>query len=109
IRIVLTCIALALVSAAASGVAAAEHAAGPVIETHDVDRFYEIFDRANGRPSAEVLQREYLDAGSEGLHTLARMRNVTGASIAKAIETRPEIYASARECLKVLPRVREEA
>jgi hypothetical protein len=79
----------------------------PVIELGDVALFYRVYDAAAGRPSAEQLQRDYLDAGSAGLRVLARARNVTGARIAEAIARRPEIYARARDCASVLPRVRE--
>ncbi len=81
--------------------------AQPVIETGDVDRFYEIYDAADGHPDAETLQRDYLDRGSDGLHELARLRRVTGRSIADAIAKRPGIYANARRCVEALPRVRE--
>lgn len=81
--------------------------AQPVIETGDVDRFYEIYDAADGHPDAETLQRDYLDRGSDGLHELARLRRVTGKSIADAIAKRPGIYANARHCVEGLPRVRE--
>lgn len=93
----------------ACGVAAAPvgKAAEPVIETGDVDRFYKIYDAAGGRPTAEALQRDYVDPGSDGLHELARMRKVTGQSIAEAIARRPEIYSEARDCADALPRVRE--
>jgi hypothetical protein len=101
-------LALVLGSGAAIGVATpAAGSARPVIETSDVDRFYAIYDAAGGQPTAAVLQHEYLDPGSEGLHVLARMRRVTGQSIADAIAKRPEIYVQARECIKTLPRVRE--
>jgi hypothetical protein len=86
----------------------ADSAAAPIIETSDVERFYEVYDEANGHPTAEALQQRYLDPGSDGLHTLARMRNVTGESIAAAIAKRPEIYSKARACVEVLPRMREE-
>lgn len=79
----------------------------PVIETGDIDRFYKIYDKAGGRPTGDALQNDYIDPGSDGLHVLARMRNVTGQSIADAIAKRPEIYSEARECLDALPRVRE--
>jgi hypothetical protein len=97
---------LVLAAAAPPG-AMATDAVAPVIETGDVDRFYEIYDAANGRPTAEVLQHDYLDRGSDGLHTLARLRRVTGESIAAAIARRPEIYSEARGCAEVLPRVRD--
>jgi hypothetical protein len=102
-------IALALAaSSGARGVAAApaDNAAEPIIETGDVDRFYKVYDEAEGRPTAEALQHDYIDPGSDGLHELARLRNVTGQSIAEAIAKRPEIYSEARGCIDVLPRGR---
>jgi hypothetical protein len=81
--------------------------AAPEIHTEDVERFYKIYDAAGGHPTAEQLQRDYIDAGSEGLHELAKLRNVTGARIADTLSKHPEVYSSARRCLTVLPRVRE--
>ncbi|MDI1326802.1 MAG: hypothetical protein PSV23_08365 [Brevundimonas sp.] len=63
--------------------------------------------KAGGRPSAEQLQRDYLDVGSEGLRHLASVRNVTGVRMADAIAARPEIYLEARRCAETLPKVRE--
>jgi len=77
------------------------------IHTDDVDRFYKIYDAAGGHPTAEHLQRDYLDAGSEGLHNLAKLRNVTGARIADTLSKHPELYVKARGCTAALPRVRE--
>ena len=84
-------------------------AAEPVIETGDVQRFYKIYDGASGHPGADQLQHDYLDPGSEGLHHLAEMRDVTGARIADTLQKRPELYANARRCLDVLPQVRKRA
>lgn len=85
------------------------HTAGPqpTIQSEDVHRFYEIYDAAGAQPGAEVLQREYIDAGSDGLHTLARLRNVTGERIAAAIAANPALYSNARRCADALPRVKE--
>lgn len=110
-RIVFAVLAIALALAASPGAGAAEAAptgasGEPVIETGDVDRFYKIFDEAGGHPSADVLQHAYLNPGSDGLHELARLRKVTGQSIADAIAKRPQIYSQARDCIEVLPRVR---
>lgn len=107
-KVVVIALALAA-SPGAFGLAAtaADNAAEPIIETGDVERFYKVYDQAGGRPTAEVLQHDYLDPGSHGLHELARLRNVTGQAIAEAISKRPEIYAEARACIDVLPRVRE--
>ncbi|MGY0558176.1 MULTISPECIES: DUF2268 domain-containing putative Zn-dependent protease [unclassified Lysobacter] len=97
---------ITFVAATAAGNVAAKDTQ-PVIETGDVTRFYEIYDAADGHPTAETLQHDYLDPGSEGLHQLARLRRVTGESIAAAIAKRPEIYVEARDCADVLPQVRE--
>lgn len=77
------------------------------IHTEDVDRFYKLYDATGGHPTAEQLQRDYLDAGSEGLHHLAKLRNVTGARIADTLSKHPELYVKARGCTAVLPRVRQ--
>src|SRR5258708_353852 len=45
---------------------------GPVIRIDDVGRFYTVYDAAGSRPTAEQLQRDYLDVGSDGLHTFAK-------------------------------------
>jgi Predicted Zn-dependent protease (DUF2268) len=79
----------------------------PVIVIDDVARFYKVYDAAGGHPSADQLQHDYIDPGSDGLHHLAKVRNVTGATIAAALAKRPEIYTDARRCLAVLPRVRQ--
>ena len=80
--------------------------AAPVIYTEDVTRFYRVYDGAHGHPSAQELQREYIDPGSPGLHHLAHIRDVTGVTIAKAIVSHPRIFTDARRCTGVLPRVR---
>lgn len=94
---------LAIVALACTSAFAAE----PAIHTEDVDLFYKVYAAADGRPTAEQLQRDYIDAGSDGLHQLAKVRNVTGERIAQTLAQRPEIYSNAKQCLAVLPRVRE--
>ena len=80
---------------------------GPAIHIEDVERFFKVYDSAGGHPTAEQLQRDYLDPGSDGLHQLAKVRSVSGTRIAEALAKRPEIYSGARRCMTVLPRVRE--
>lgn len=46
--------------------------AAPAIHIEDVERFYEVYDAAGGRPSAEQLQRDYIDPGSDGLSPASR-------------------------------------
>jgi hypothetical protein len=77
----------------------------PRIDTEDVARFYTLYDAMSGHPTAEQLQRDYLDAGSSGLHELARQRNVTGQTIAAAIARSPATYEHARDCMAALPNV----
>lgn len=84
--------------------AGAAQAAEPLIHTGDVDRFFQIYEAAGGKPTAEVLQRDYLDQGSEGLKTFAKLRRVTGERIAEAIAKEPATYENARRCAAHLPR-----
>ncbi|MFC5524142.1 DUF2268 domain-containing putative Zn-dependent protease [Rhodanobacter ginsengisoli] len=97
----LTCTAAAQAS---SGVSSESSA--PVIHTEDVYLFYTVYDAAGGHPTAQQLQHEYMDPGSEGLHRLAELRNVTGASIAKTLAGHPALYSDAKRCMAVLPSVR---
>jgi hypothetical protein len=80
---------------------------GPVIQIEDVTLFYKIYDAAGEHPTADQLQHDYIDAGSDGLHHLAEARRVTGEAIAKNLTAHPEMYSDAKRCMAVLPRVRE--
>src|SRR5580704_10952090 len=81
--------------------------AGPVIQIEDVARFFKLYDATDGHPTADQIQHDYIDPGSEGLHHLAKARNVSGVAIAKTLAEHPEIYSDAKDCMLVLPRVRE--
>ena len=80
---------------------------GIEIQTEDVARFYKIYDAAGGHPTIEQLQRDYLDPGTEGLHHLMKVRNVTAERIAQTIATQPRLYTEAKACMAALPRVRD--
>jgi hypothetical protein len=82
-------------------------ASGPDIQIEDVTRFYKVYDAAGGHPTADQLQHDYLDPGSDGLHHLAEARRVSGTAIAKNLAEHPEMYSEAKRCMAVLPRVRE--
>lgn len=77
-----------------------------VIEIDDVYRFYALYDRTMGRPTADQLQ-QYIDTGSAGLRVFAEQRRTTGARIAEAMAKSPETYSQARRCVGPLPRVRQ--
>src|SRR3546814_2929996 len=81
--------------------------AGAIVHTEDGDLFYRIYDAADGHPTAEQLQHDYLDQGSDGLQVLARERNVTGQRIADMLAKNPSLYTGAKRCIAVLPRARE--
>jgi hypothetical protein len=81
--------------------------AGPNISIEDVDRFYRVYDAANGHPNSDVLQHEYLDKGSEGLLQFAKLRHISGTAIAENLAKHPEMYSNARHCADVLPQVRQ--
>lgn len=75
----------------------------PVIRTDDVPRFFRIYDAAKGHPSASALQRDYIEAGSPGLHDFVPNRIVSGENLAASISQNPDAYERARECLRSLP------
>jgi hypothetical protein len=105
--IAITLVALAtMASAGARTSQPASAAPEPVIEIDDVQRFYALYDEMHGHPTADALQHRYIEGGSAGLRTLARLRNVSGQAIADAIAKRPTMYAQTRECIKALPRAR---
>ncbi|HEY5971884.1 MAG TPA: DUF2268 domain-containing putative Zn-dependent protease [Pseudoxanthomonas sp.] len=109
ISAVFCALAFATTSALAQNVAAVDDTApaGAIVQTGDVDLFYRIYDNAGGRPTAQQLQHEYLDRGSEGLHLFARLRNISGQRIADAVAANPSLYAGAKRCLAVLPQARK--
>jgi hypothetical protein len=79
---------------------------GSTTDQHVATTVPTLFDATAGRPSATQLQHDYLDIGSDGLKTLARLRNVTGERIAQNMAANPAVYRDARTCLSVLPQAR---
>ena len=102
----LTSRACLLLSMLVASAAQAEPRA-PDIRIDDVERFYAVYDAAGGKPTAEALQRDYLDKGSVGLGEFARLRNITGTRIADAIARQPALFADARRCAALLPRIKQ--
>ncbi len=98
-------LAAAIALAAPAAIAAPPVAPAIEVRTDDVTRFYKLYDATGGRPTEQQLQADYLALASPGLQTLARLRNVTPARIARAIADQPDLYAGARRCAAVLPRV----
>lgn len=82
-------------------------APAPVFKFDDVERFFAVYDAAGAAPSAETLQRDYLDKGSAELAYFAKARRVDGARMAAAMTATPEVYRNARSCAARLPMVRD--
>ncbi len=80
--------------------------AGPDVVTSDIDRFFQVYDAAQGHPSAESLQRDYITPGTQALHEFAEKRQITGENLAKAIADQPDKFVRARQCTTVLQGVR---
>ncbi|MGS1076814.1 DUF2268 domain-containing putative Zn-dependent protease [Pseudoxanthomonas beigongshangi] len=104
-KAMVVCVALASVAPQA-GAADAAKAGEPVIDTGDVERFYQLYERTHGQPTAEQLQKDYLDGGSAGLHQFAKARRITGEAIAANLAKHPQAYVDAKRCMAALPDTR---
>jgi hypothetical protein len=78
---------------------------GPEIRISDVQLFYRVYDAAGGAPSAEVLQRDYLDAGTDGVRQFIPDRIISADALARRIAKDRAPYDKARSCMAVLPDV----
>lgn len=77
------------------------------VRTSDVDLFYRLYDAAGGVPTAEVLQRDYIDGGSEGVRQFVPNRIRSGEELARVIAANRDVYDNARTCQPALPVVRD--
>lgn len=78
------------------------------IGTDDARRFANLM-KDNAVPTAEVLQREYLDRAGPGVKVFTPMRIVDAKNLARVVTAKPEAYRYAiRECLPRLPALRSD-
>jgi len=54
----------------------------PEIRTSDVDLFYRIYDASHGKPTAETLDRDYIQGGSDGVRQFVPDRIRSGDALA---------------------------
>ena len=69
---------------------------GARLITTDVAAFWKVFDRASLKDAAELLQRDYIDSGTVGLHDFVESRIGNGRHLAATIAARPRYYAAIR-------------
>lgn len=73
------------------------------IQLDDAERFVALFERTNGQPTAEDIQRDYLDPGSYGVEIFTPGRIVDAKRLAGRIASRGEEYRRAIEvCLPIV-------
>ncbi|HZV63984.1 MAG TPA: hypothetical protein VFG03_03620 [Telluria sp.] len=105
IRNVLLPVALLWTSA---GLAAGVDPLAIEIGARDALRFANLM-KDGAVPTAEILQREYLDGAGLGVKIFTPMRIVDAQRLARAIAAKPETYRYAiRECLPQLPALRSD-
>lgn len=63
----------------------------------DIPNFWRVFDEASLKDAGDLYQREYIDAGSPGLHGFLRGRINNGRYLAGIVASRPHYYAAIRE------------
>jgi hypothetical protein len=92
--------------AAASAVAAGVDPLAAEIDARDALRFAHLM-KDNALPTAEILQRDYLDGAGLGVEIFTPDRIVDARHLARAIAARPDHYRYAiQNCLPQLPALR---
>jgi hypothetical protein len=71
----------------------------------DVDRFFRVYDAARGKPTAERLRRDYIEAGSAGVRDFVPHRIESAEALATKVNEDPAMYERARGCRAALPQV----
>lgn len=78
------------------------------IDARDALRFANLM-KDDAVPTAEILQREYLDGAGIGVKIFTPMRIVNAQHLAQAVAAKPDTYRYAiRECLPQLPALRSD-
>jgi hypothetical protein len=72
--------------------------------TSDIPHFWAVFDKASLRDAADLFQRDYFDAGSEGLKTFVKVRINSAQNLAAVVASRPRFFAAIRENTLALDR-----
>lgn len=94
-----------MVAAGAAGVSEPVNALTVKIDDSNVERFAEIFRETNGSPSAERLQKDYIDVGGRAIEIFTPGRIEDGENLANEIAQNNQDYRNALE--KCSPWVKE--
>ena len=89
-----------------AGAASASSAQVVEVHTSDVTNFYRLYDAADGKPSASMLQEDYIDKGTDGVRQFVPHRIISGEALAKKVREEETVYRQARSCMDVLPAVK---
>nr|WP_053505699.1 DUF2268 domain-containing putative Zn-dependent protease [Stenotrophomonas pavanii] len=103
---VLLLVVLPMMQLPANAAERAQPSARIVIQTDDVTRFFSVLDASGGKPSAEDLQRGYLDTATDALRSFTDSRIGSMERLARTIQDKPALFARARTCAAALPAVR---
>ena len=66
------------------------------IHTEDITLFWKIFDATNPEFDGKVFQKDYLDAGSDGVKGFIKMRIESGENLSKTIKDNLSYYTAIR-------------
>jgi hypothetical protein len=78
------------------------------IDARDALRFAHLM-KDGSVPTADILQREYLDGAGPGVKIFTPMRIIDAQRLARAVAAKPQTYRYAiRECLPQLPALRSD-
>jgi hypothetical protein len=79
------------------------------IETADAHRFAKLFRESGGKPSAEQLQKHYLDGSGRGVNVFTPYRIENAKNLATSVAAEPDRYRYAIEtCLPVIDNLNGE-
>jgi uncharacterized protein YjaZ len=99
------CFVIAIAILLVSSTAATADPFAARVHYGDVDRFFSILDKSDGKPTPEEIQRGYLDAGSAGVREFIPYRIESAGALAKKIAEDPKLYEKARKCRALLPSI----
>lgn len=68
-----------------------------VFHTEDIALFWKVFDETSPKFDSKILQKDYLDAGSQGLKGFINMRIESGSNLSKTIKRNLPYYKQIRE------------